>query len=125
MIGKFGRKFSMYVITVFLAIGYLMLAAAVNKWMLFFGRIVIGFGTGVTTIAIPVYVSEIASPNVRGMLGSFFQVMVTIGVLYVDIVGAFVSWRWISVACVGMTLIWSVMLLFIPESPGNNEILKS
>jgi MFS family permease len=115
----------MYVITVFLAIGYLMLAAAVNKWMLFFGRIVIGFGTGVTTIAIPVYVSEIASPNVRGMLGSFFQVMVTIGVLYVDIVGAFVSWRWISVACVGMTLIWSVMLLFIPESPGNNEILKS
>ena len=45
--------------------------------------------------------------------------MVTIGVLYVDIVGAFVNWRWISVACVGLTLIWSVLLLFIPESPGN------
>ena len=33
-----------------------------------------GFGTGITTIAVPVYVSEIASPDVRGMLGSFFQV---------------------------------------------------
>jgi hypothetical protein len=50
----------------------------------------------------------------------WLQVMVTIGVLYVDIVGAFVNWRWISVACVALTLLWSVLLIFIPESPGNN-----
>jgi MFS family permease len=52
----------------------LLLAAAFNKWMLFGGRIISGLGTGITTIAVPVYVSEVASPNVRGMLGSFFQV---------------------------------------------------
>jgi hypothetical protein len=51
---------------------------------------------------------------------NWLQVMVTIGVLYVDIVGAFVNWRWISVACVALTLLWSVLLIFIPESPGNN-----
>lgn len=115
--GKMGRKFGMYVITVFFAIGYLFLAAAFNKWMLFIGRLLCGFGTGITTIAVPVYVSETASADVRGMLGSFFQVMVTIGVLYVDIVGAFLSWRWISVACLGLVFIWSVLLLYIPESP--------
>ena len=37
--------------------------------------------------------AEIASASVRGMLGSCFQLMVTIGVLYVGIVGAFLPWR--------------------------------
>ena len=74
LISKLGRKFSMFIITVLFAVGYLLLAAAFNRWMLFGGRLVTGFGTGITTIAVPVYVSEIASPDVRGMLGSFFQV---------------------------------------------------
>ena len=74
IIGKYGRKFGMYVVTFLLALGYLLLSVAFNKWMLFFGRLICGFGTGITTIAVPVYVSEVASSNVRGMLGSFFQV---------------------------------------------------
>ena len=49
--------------------------------------------TGITSIVTPTYVAEIASASVRGMLGSCFQLMVTIGVLYVGIVGAFLPWR--------------------------------
>ena len=74
LIGKFGRKFSMFIVTFFLTLGYLLLSVAFNRWMLFFGRLIIGYGTGLTTIAVPNYVSEVATPNVRGLLGSFFQV---------------------------------------------------
>ena len=45
------------------------------------------------------------------------QLQVTIGILYVGVVGAFASWRWLSVACIGMCLVWGILLLMIPESP--------
>ena len=66
-------------------------------------------------ILCPTYVAEIATPNNRGFLGSMVQIMVTIGVLQVtniasshldnlDIfqviaVGAYPSWRWLTIAC--------------------------
>ena len=31
--------------------------------------------------------------------------------------GAYVSWRWLSVACLGLSLLWSLMVLVNPESP--------
>ena len=33
------------------------------------------------------------------------------------IVGAFVTWRWLSVACLGLSLLWSLTVLVNPESP--------
>ncbi len=46
----------------------------------------------------------------------------TIGVLYVDVIGAFLNWRWISVACLGLVFVWSLLLLYIPESPGTPNL---
>ena len=68
--------------SVLFALAYLCLAAAQNVWMLFLGRVLCGIACGITTIAAPTYVSEVSSPKIRGTLGSCFQLMVTIGVLY-------------------------------------------
>ena len=68
--------------SVLFALAYLCLAAAQSVWMLFIGRIFCGIACGITTIAAPTYVSEVSSPKIRGTLGSCFQLMVTIGVLY-------------------------------------------
>jgi MFS family permease len=87
LISKLGRKGTMMGASVFFALSYLCLAAAQNVWMLFAGRYLCGLSAGITTIATPTYVSETVSPHVRGMLGSCFQLMITIGVLYVDVVG--------------------------------------
>ena len=114
-----GRKGAMMGISAFFALTYLCLAAAQNVWMIFIGRFLSGMASGLTTIATPTYVSEIASPNVRGMLGSCFQLMVTVGVLYPGIIGAIASWRWISVACIVWCLLWSILLCFCPESPAH------
>jgi len=116
-INKLGRKGTMMYNSVFFALSYLCLAAAQNVWMLFVGRFLSGMASGITSIATPTYLSEIASPSVRGMLGSCFQLMVTIGVLYVGIIGAFLSWQWLSVACLALTLIWGLLMSTCPESP--------
>ena len=82
LINRLGRKGTMMGDSVLFALAYLCLAAAQNVWMLFLGRILCGFACGITTIAAPTYVSEVSSPKIRGTLGSCFQLMVTIGVLY-------------------------------------------
>lgn len=117
LINRLGRKGTMMGDSVLFALAYLCLAAAQNVWMLFLGRILCGFACGITTIAAPTYVSEVSSPKIRGTLGSCFQLMVTIGVLYTGIVGAFVTWRWLSVACLALSLLWSLAVLVNPESP--------
>jgi len=103
--------------SVFFALSFLCLVSAQNVWMLFVGRFLSGIASGITSIVTPTYLSEIASPSVRGMLGSCFQLMVTIGVLYVGIIGAFLSWQWLSVACLALALLWGILMYFCPESP--------
>jgi len=118
LMDKVGRKGSMMGISVFFALSYLLLACAKNVWMLLIGRFLTGIASGMTTISAPTYVSEISSANIRGMLGSSFQLMVTIGVLYPGIIGAIATFRWVSVACIAWSLVWSLCLLWLcPESP--------
>ena len=74
LVGRLGRKGTMFWNSAFFALSYVLLAAAQNVWMLFAGRYLCGMASGITTIAAPTYVSETSSPSVRGMLGSTFQV---------------------------------------------------
>ena len=60
--------------SIFVAIGWFFIATASDVWMLYLGRIITGFGVGGYSVVIPVYVSEISSPEVRGALGTLFQV---------------------------------------------------
>lgn len=117
LISVLGRHGTMYGTTVAFALFYLLMAGAETIIMILVGRFLTGVASGVTSIAAPVYIAETSSASVRGMLGSCFQVMVTLGVMYVDVVGAFGSWRWLCVACVAMTLVWAIALFFVPESP--------
>ena len=42
----------------------------------------------------------------------------SVGILYVDLLGlALGSWRWMSVACLALGLVWAVLLTAVPESP--------
>ena len=43
--------------------------------------------------------------------------MVTFGVLHVDVIGKFLGWKWITVACIAIVVLWAILMLFIPESP--------
>ena len=41
------------------------------------GRLFTGFGTGIISIAVPTYIGEVSTPDVRGTLGAAFQLLVT------------------------------------------------
>ena len=72
--GRFGRKPTMYMAAGAFTAGYFLTVCAQNAYYLFAGRFICGFASGLTSVSCPTYVAEIASPRVRGLLGSGFQV---------------------------------------------------
>ena len=124
LISKVGKKGSMFISAAIFTLSYLLLIVAPNVATIYFGRVLGGVATGIASLVCPVYVAEVSKPEVRGLLGSGVQVMVTIGVLLVLCVGAVFTWRWISIACMVTVLLWAFLLLGIPVSPAQHMANK-
>ncbi|KAI8371409.1 general substrate transporter [Radiomyces spectabilis] len=118
-----GRKRTILVGTYVFALGALFETIGVHFAMLIIGRLLVGFGEGFLTNAIPLYHSEIAPPEIRGRLISLYSCTCSLG----TIVGYFVnfgtshfqsSWCWRTpfliqlVICILLSFTW-----FLPFSP--------
>uniref|UniRef100_A0A8C6E1K4 Solute carrier family 2 member 6 n=1 Tax=Moschus moschiferus TaxID=68415 RepID=A0A8C6E1K4_MOSMO len=112
-----GRKLSIMFSAVPSAAGYALMAGAHGLWMLLLGRMLTGFAGGLTAACIPVYVSEIAPPSVRGALGATPQLMAVFGSLSLYALGLLLPWRWLAVAGEGPVLIMVLLLSCMPNSP--------
>uniref|UniRef100_A0A673VRD1 Solute carrier family 2 member 6 n=1 Tax=Suricata suricatta TaxID=37032 RepID=A0A673VRD1_SURSU len=112
-----GRKLSIMFSAVPSAAGYALMAGAHGFWMLLLGRTLTGFAGGLTAACIPVYVSEIAPPRVRGALGATPQLMAVFGSLSLYALGLLLPWRWLAVAGEGPVLVMTLLLSFMPNSP--------
>jgi sugar porter (SP) family MFS transporter len=85
------------------------------------GRFIIGVAVGMTSVAAPMYIAEVAPPAIRGRLVSFFQLAITLGILVAYLVDMALaesgSWRWmLGLAVIPGTLL-AVGMLLMPESP--------
>ncbi|XP_057894319.1 solute carrier family 2, facilitated glucose transporter member 6 [Melospiza georgiana] len=112
-----GRKLSIMFSALPSALGYALLAGAQGLWMLLLGRVLTGYAGGVTSASIPVYISEISHPGVRGMLGACPQIMAVLGSLVLYALGLVLDWRWLAVAGEVPVLAMVLLLCFMPNSP--------
>ncbi|XP_078168232.1 sugar transporter ERD6-like 4 isoform X2 [Carex rostrata] len=112
-----GRKGSLMIASIPNIIGWLAISFAKDSSFLFMGRLLEGFGVGVISYTVPVYIAEISPQNMRGALGSVNQLSVTIGILLVYVLGMFVPWRVLAVIGILPCTILIPGLFFIPESP--------
>ncbi|KAH7572005.1 hypothetical protein JRO89_XS04G0184000 [Xanthoceras sorbifolium] len=113
----FGRKRAMWFSDMFCTIGWFAIAFAEDSLWLDLGRTSIGFGVGIISYVVPVYIAEIAPKDLRGVFTSFNQMMLTCGFSLAFFIGNVISWR--SLALVGAIpcLLQFIGLFFIPESP--------
>uniref|UniRef100_A0ABI7ZRQ1 Major facilitator superfamily (MFS) profile domain-containing protein n=1 Tax=Felis catus TaxID=9685 RepID=A0ABI7ZRQ1_FELCA len=81
LVDRAGRKLSLLLCTLPFVVGFAVITAAQNVWMLLGGRLLTGVACGIASLVAPVYISEIAYPAVRGLLGSCVQLMVVTGIL--------------------------------------------
>jgi len=117
LVDLIGRKHTMMVTALLFGISYLVLVISPNIMVVYAGRIATGLCTGMASLVCPLYIAETARPEVRGFLGTWVQLLVTIGVLAAYSLGAIVTWRWLSAICIGFSLIWICILILVPETP--------
>ncbi|KAM6564595.1 hypothetical protein CsatB_024593 [Cannabis sativa] len=112
-----GRKGSLMIAAIPNIIGWLAISFAKDSAFLFMGRLLEGFGVGIISYTVPVYIAEIAPQNMRGTLGAINQLSVTIGIMLAYLLGLFVDWRALAVLGILPCSILTFGLFFIPESP--------
>lgn len=113
----FGRKWTMIGLVIPFTIGWSLVIWAQNFAMMFTGRFFIGLAGGAFCISAPQYTAEIAEKDIRGTLGSFFQLMIVTGILFVYLIGALVNVFWLSIIGGIIPLVFGLIFFFMPESP--------
>ncbi|PIA55756.1 hypothetical protein AQUCO_00700225v1 [Aquilegia coerulea] len=112
-----GRKGSLMIASIPNVLGWLAISFAKDYSFLYMGRLLEGFGVGVISYTVPVYIAEIAPPSMRGSLGSVNQLSVTIGIFLAYFLGLIFPWRVLAVLGILPCTILIPGLFFIPESP--------
>ncbi|XVF17905.1 hypothetical protein REPUB_Repub10bG0164900 [Reevesia pubescens] len=112
-----GRKGSLMIAAIPNIIGWLAISFAKDSSFLCLGRLLEGFGVGIISYTVPVYIAEIAPQNMRGSLGSVNQLSVTIGIMLAYLLGLFANWRVLAVLGTLPCILLIPGLFFIPESP--------
>jgi len=121
---RFGRKKTLLSIGVLYVISALGCAFANNVEMFVIARLIGGLGIGMSTVAAPLYISEIAPANYRGRLAGMFQFNIVFGILVAFAsnavlakIGGANSWRLMLGIAAIPSLIYAVMCVGLPESP--------
>ncbi|XP_066361894.1 sugar transporter ERD6-like 4 isoform X1 [Miscanthus floridulus] len=112
-----GRRGSLMIAAVPNILGWLAISIAKDTSFLYMGRLLEGFGVGVMSYVVPVYVAEVSPQNMRGALGAVTTLSVTVGVLLAYVLGLFFPWRILALIGTLPCLLLIPGLFFIPESP--------
>jgi len=120
---RFGRKTTLLWIGVLYLVGAVGSALASNVSIFIAARFIGGLGIGISTIAAPLYISEIAPPRHRGRLGGMFQFNIVFGILVAFVSNALLAgvgenaWRWMLGVAAFPSLLYALLCLGLPESP--------
>ncbi|XP_020086856.1 sugar transporter ERD6-like 16 [Ananas comosus] len=112
-----GRKKAMRIAALICIVGWLAIYFAKGALMLYFGRLSSGYGIGVLSYVVPIFIAEIAPKNLRGGLATLNQLLICTGASVSFIVGTLVTWRTLVSIGVVPCIVLLVGLFFIPESP--------
>ncbi|XHG09325.1 hypothetical protein AWENTII_012394 [Aspergillus wentii] len=78
---RLGRKLSINVAVLIFIVGSAIQCGAKNGAMLFVGRAIAGLAIGQLTMVVPLYISEVSIPEIRGGLVVLQQLSITFGIL--------------------------------------------
>ncbi|BFF92930.1 facilitated trehalose transporter Tret1-2 homolog [Drosophila madeirensis] len=112
-----GRRYTAMVMNVPFILAWLSIIFANSAGWLYVGRFLIGISTGSFCVVAPMYISEIAETSIRGTLGTLFQLLLTVGILFVYLVGSMVSWTTLSTLCLFVPIGLMLGLFILPETP--------
>ena len=120
---RFGRKATLLWIGVLYFVGAVGSGLATNVYMFIAARVIGGLGIGISTVAAPLFISEIAPPKQRGRLAGMFQFNIVFGILVAYVSNAMLAgigvnaWRWMLGVAAFPSFLYALFCLGLPESP--------
>ena len=120
---KLGRQRTLVSIGILYLVSAIGSAYAPEVYSFMLARFIGGLGVGISTVAAPLYISEIAPPNYRGRLAGMFQFNIVFGILIAFLSNALLAdigdnaWRWMLGVEAFPALVFSILCFTLPESP--------
>ncbi|MEM1295262.1 MAG: sugar porter family MFS transporter [Verrucomicrobiota bacterium] len=120
---RFGRKKTLLWIGILYLVSAVWSGLATDVYSFMVARFIGGLGVGISTVAAPLFISEIAPAEKRGRLAGMFQFNIVFGILVAFASNAVLgglgenAWRWMLGVEAIPALIYSVLCLRLPESP--------
>lgn len=126
---KVGRKKVLVLSAILFAVSSIGIAIPMSlNWFVFF-RLIGGLGIGIASMLAPMYISEIAPAKIRGQLVSINQLGIVSGILLIYFINYSIAgwhdeawnistgWRWMFGSGIIPSMIFLILLFFVPESP--------
>jgi sugar porter (SP) family MFS transporter len=120
---RIGRRATLLLIGVLYLIGSVWSALATDVHSFIAARVIGGVGIGISTVAAPLYIAEIAPPRYRGRLAGMFQFNIVFGILVAYLSNALLAglgehaWRWMLGVAAVPSALYTALCLGLPESP--------
>ncbi|MEM1443209.1 MAG: MFS transporter [Verrucomicrobiota bacterium] len=120
---RFGRKKTLLWIGILYLVSAIWSALATDVNSFIIARFIGGLGVGISTVAAPLFISEIAPAEKRGRLAGMFQFNIVFGILVAFASNALLGgiegtgWRWMLGVEAIPALVYSLMCFGLPESP--------
>ncbi|WP_245745714.1 sugar porter family MFS transporter [Nocardia altamirensis] len=124
---RLGRRKTIFIIACVFAVGVVACALAVDAWMMTFCRLFLGLAVGACSQIVPTYIAELAPPQRRGAMVTFFNIAIGVGIFLANLVSvvaaagdspeASSNWRWMIGIAVFPALVLAAAMLQLPETP--------
>ena len=118
-----GRKKTLFWVALLYLVSAVGSALAPEIYSLMIFRFIGGLGVGASSVAAPMYISEIAPKENRGFLTALFQFNIVLGILIAYFSNFLIgteaegAWRWMLGVEAVPALAFVFMILYVPESP--------
>jgi sugar porter (SP) family MFS transporter len=120
---RFGRRPTLLWIGVLYFVSAVWSGLATDVYSFILARFIGGLGVGISTVAAPLYIAEIAPAEQRGRLAGLFQFNIVFGILVAFLSNAVIArlgdhaWRWMLGVEALPALVYAALCVGIPESP--------
>jgi sugar porter (SP) family MFS transporter len=121
---RFGRRATLLWIGVLYFVSAVWSGLAAGVYSFILARFIGGLGVGISTVAAPLYISEISPPGRRGRMAGMFQFNIVFGILVAFLSNAVIArvggehaWRWMLGVEAVPALLYTLFCFSLPESP--------
>ncbi|KAK9884209.1 hypothetical protein WA026_005159 [Henosepilachna vigintioctopunctata] len=111
-----GRKMAIQMTTIPFFIGWLCIGLATNLSWVYLGRLITGIAAGMAASSYT-YVSEISTPENRGILQALGPISASFGILLTYTSGYFFHWKFTALISLFFCTFTVISMSFLPESP--------